>query len=186
MAFVAPLLAAAAVGGGAAAAGASAATALTIGTTVLGGLGAMQSANYQAAVARNNYQTSLQNAQAASTASQTEAMRSDLQYAELYGQQEAIQGASGLDVLGVSQLATRQTTGRTAASARRDIYSQGQAKTTGFKGDAQQAQIERNAARASSQMALAGTVLGVGTAVSKDTKLSKSLLGAARSIRRRF
>lgn len=182
MAFAAPLVGA--LGG----IGGTISTGLAVAGTVASGLAAHSQANYQAQIAKNNYTMQLQNAQAESERAQEAQRRSDLEYAQLYGQQEAIQGASGLDVLGSSQLRTRRLTERTGRQAATDIRRQGEANVIGFYGQAEQARLEANAARSSAKNALIGMGLGIAGDIfnnkALNKKLDKSLVGKASSTRK--
>lgn len=184
MAFAAPLFLGAAAAGGTAALGASAATALSIGGTVLAGVGQMQSASLQSQIARNNQRAAMANAEAASIAAQQKQVRSDYEYAALLGQQEAAQGASGLDILGATQLRTRALTGRTRSVAAQDIRRAGEVEAGGFLGDAQNYGIGARNASLQGLISAGEMVAGVGRSVYNDPKLKKSLAGTARSVKR--
>lgn len=185
MAFL-PLLGAAAAGAGAAAAGASVLTAVSVAGTVLGGISQIQQARVQAQIARNNYQRAIRNAVSESTAAQEKQKRSDIEYAAEMGQQFAAQGASGLDILGASQLRTRETTRRTGRQAAIDIRRQGEAGVQSYLSDAENFHLAGKDAAAQATLALGEMTLGLGRAVGKDPKLSKSLIGSARSVRRKL
>lgn len=145
MAFIAPL-AAAAIPLLASGTGAAVMTAATAG---IGALSSIQVGNYQAAVGRNNARIAEENAARIAEASQGEALRSDQDYRALLGEQLAAQGASGLDVLGRSQVAARELTMRTGRRAAVDITDEGRAgarrslqEAANFRGEARQAKLQ--------------------------------------------
>lgn len=121
MGFLAPVLGAFGVGG--AAGGVGIGTALQVGGSLLGIASAVGAANYQAQVAKNNAQIAEQNAQLSSTQAQEQQQQNDQQVAALVGEQEAIQGASGLT--GASQLRTRRSTQRLGRIDSFNIRAQG-------------------------------------------------------------
>lgn len=108
---------------------------LAVAGAALEGFGKFKAAAYQAAVARNNFTAAKQNAVAASTKAQVEQMRSDREYLGLQGEQEAAAAASGLDILGHTQLAIRNSTLRQQAEASGDIRQGGEAQIKKFRSD---------------------------------------------------
>ncbi len=180
MAFLAPLGIAALAGGGAAAAGGSLATALAVGSSLFGGVSAFQSGQYQAAVAKNNSQIATRNAALESEASQIEAMRSDQDYAAALGETLAAQGASGFDILGRSQLASRAVTERAGRSAAGDIRDVGTARARSSLQDAANFRGEGRAAKAQGTTALIGSLFEAGSSFSKGTGLTSSLATSRR------
>lgn len=108
-------------------------------------VGAFTQANYQARVAKNNARIAAENAARTSDAMQEEQKRSDMEYAQLIGEQTAAQSASGLDILGRTQQLTRLSSEGVRRAAGLDIYDEGTAKARNFlqesanlKGDAKQ------------------------------------------------
>jgi len=182
MAF-APLLLAGAVGGGSAALGASAATAIGLASTAFSGFTAYQNAQYQAAVARNNQIQAVRNAGAESDAAQQEQLRSDLEYAQLRGEQLSTQAVSGLDLLSRSQIQTRQLTERTRERAATDIRTEGATRAQGRLTEAANFGAQRQAAKMEGYDAIGGTLLSMGRTTLGDTKLKKSLVSGAKSVR---
>lgn len=178
MAFAGPIVAA--LGG----IGGTITTGVALAGTVASGLAAHSQANYQAQIAKNNYTMQLQNAQAESQRTQEAQRRSDLEYAQLYGQQEALQASSGLDTLGSTQLRTRALTRRTGRTAATDIRREGENRIQNFYGEAEQARIEVNAARSSAKNALIGMGLGLAGDVLSNKGIQKSLVSKARSTRK--
>ena len=124
-------------------------TLLTAGTAVIEAVSAVQSGNYQAAVARNNARIAEENAARMSEAAQREALRSDQDYRALLGEQLAAQGASGLDILGRSAQSARMLTRRTGRQAAMDIINEGEAgarrslqEAANFRGEGRQARLQ--------------------------------------------
>lgn len=152
MAFVAPLIPI--VGSFLASTGGASAALTAVGAGV-SGLSAIESGNYQAAVAKNNAAIATDNAARASEASQRTSMRSDQDYRALLGEQLAAQGASGFDILGRTQTAARQLTERTGRQAAMDITQQGDTASR------QSLQEAANFRAAGSQAKLQGYVSGV-------------------------
>lgn len=121
------------------------------------GVSAFGQANYQRQVARNNEVIAKQNANRASDAAQIEQMRSDREYASTLGQQLAAQSASGLDVLGVSQLGVRKQTARVGLEAAQDIRRKGESTTAGYFNQAAGYAGDANAAKSSGISSLIGS-----------------------------
>lgn len=145
MAFIPPLVAAAVP----LLASSTGAAVLTGATAGLGALTSVQQGLYQAAVGRNNARIAEENAARISEAAQREGMRSDQDYRALLGEQLAAQGASGLDILGRSQVAARRLTERTGRLAARDIYDEGAAgarrslqEAANFRAEGRQARLQ--------------------------------------------
>jgi hypothetical protein len=135
---------------------------LMIAGTAFTAVSGYQQAQYQAQVAKNNQQLANRNAALASEAAQKEQMRSDQEYAGMLGEQEAIQGASGLDVLGRSQLAVRNQTRRVRGLAAQDIRAQGDQQVAGHFQDAANFAAEASAAKISGITSLVGGALDIG------------------------
>jgi uncharacterized protein involved in copper resistance len=185
MAFVAPLAIPLLAGGGAAAAGGSLATAMTIGSTVLEGISGFGQKQYQASIAKNNARIAAENADRASNATQIEQMRSDIEYASQEATAKATQSASGLDVLGASQVATRLNIERVRGQEALDIRQQGLIKVQNFQQEEANFLGEAKAAETQAWMGLAASAFTVGGAISKDKGLSKgfnSMIGGAKSV----
>lgn len=167
MAFVVPLIAAAAAGAGTAAAGGSLITALGVASAALSGVSALQQGQYQAAVAKNNAKVAEQNAVSASEASQQEQVRSDREYAALLGEQLAAQGASGLDLLGRSQLQTRNVTRIVGREAAGDIRQRGTNAARSALQEAANFRAEGKQARTQGYIGAAGAALQAGSLVAR-------------------
>lgn len=124
-------------------------TLLTAGAAGVSAITSIQNGNYQAAVARNNARLAEENAARESEAAQREAQRSDQDYRALLGEQLAAQGASGLDILGRSQVAARTLTERTGRRAAMDITTEGEAaarrslqESANFRAEGRQARLQ--------------------------------------------
>jgi hypothetical protein len=178
MGFLAPILPAflggtgAAAGAGAAAGGIGLGTALQVGGSLLGIASAVGASSYQATVARNNAAIAERNAQLASTQAQEQQQQNDQQVAALIGEQEAIQGASGLT--GASQLRTRRSTARLGRIDSANIRAQG---TQNIQNARQQAENFRSEASAARSQGLASIFSG-------GLDIASSLVGGASSTRR--
>lgn len=168
MAFIPPLLAAA----GSALSSATAAgigTALSVGSAVVGTIGAVGAANYQAQVAKNNAVIATKNAAAASDQAQTQQVQNDEQTAALVGQQEALQGGSGLS--GASQLRTKLTANKLGAQDSLNIRTAGDSNIQQYAQQAENFRADASADKADAAGSLIGGILGVGS----------SLVGGAKS-----
>lgn len=149
--------------------------ALAVGGSLLQGLSAVQQASYQSAVAKNNAKIAKQNADRAGYASQIEQMRSDREYAAMEGQQLAAQSASGLDVLGRSQVMSRANLQRVRGEQAFDIRQQGLYDVRNFQ--QQQANFlgEARAANTAKWMAIASTAFDVGGTIAKSPQGKKAI-----------
>jgi len=172
MAFLAPL--AGVFGGGAAAGGGiGLGSIISAGAGLVSTIGAIGSANYQAQVAKNNAKIAEENARNASQASQQEQLANDQQTLALIGEQEAIQGASGLSVTGGSQLRTRRSAQRLGRQDSINIRTEGQSEVRNLL---QQAENFRGEARAQKSAAFGSAIGGI-------FDIGSSLVGGARSVR---
>lgn len=168
MSFLAPL--AGALGG-------SFGTALQVGGGIVSTLGSIGQMNYQAQVAKNNAQIAAQNAQKASDQAQQEQLASDQETAALLGQQEAIQGGSGLAIGQGSQLRTRRTAQRLGRQDAQRIREQGNVNIQNFLQQAENFRGEASAARSNMFGA------AIGGALNTVSSIKPSLVGGARSVR---
>jgi cell division protein FtsB len=160
--------------------------ALQIGGAIFSGVSAMGQANYKAKVAERNAQIAERNAHLAAQQAQVDSLRQDREMASLEGSQLATQGASGLDVLGASQLATRATTRRARNEGALDIRRQGEAQSAtafnqqaGYLGDA-------GAARSAGKSAMIGSIFEAAGAAVDGGMFGDSLIGKAKSRRNKF
>jgi hypothetical protein len=188
MAFALPLLpviGALGAGGGAAALGGTLATSLAVGGTALSGLSAFQQSQYQASVAKNNARIAEQNAGRASDAAQIDQLRSDREFASQEATALAAQSASGLDVLGRSQILSRANVARVRGEQAVDIRKQGLIDVGNFYQEQANFLGEERAAKTKAWTDLAATAFGVGGSIAKDPTLSKkanTLIGGAKSV----
>lgn len=144
--------------------------------TIFSGVSAFQQGKYQSQVAKNNAKIAQQNAARAADATQQEALRSDREYLAQESQQFAAQSASGLDVLGRSQLMTRANTQRVRGQAASDIRLQGDADVRRLLQDAANFKGEASAAKLEGTTKLIGSVFEAGTSLignSRSTKKAK-------------
>jgi hypothetical protein len=159
---------------------AAAAPFLAIAGTVLQGFSQFQQNQYQSAVAKNNAKIAEQNADRASYASQIEQMRSDREYQAQEASLLASQAASGLDVLGRSQVMSRANVGRVRGEAAVDIRQQGLFEVRNFQQEQANFLGEARAAKTNAWMGLASTAFEVGGMAAKIPsvkKAAKSLIG---------
>jgi len=144
--------------------------------TLFTGFTAVQQGNYQAAVAKNNAAVAESNAASESEASQRQAMRSDQEYAAALGEQLAAQGASGFDVLGRTQMATRGRTAETGRETALDIRTQGTNTARRFMQDAANFRSEADAAKKQGWTTAIGAGLDYAQQGSKSESVSDSLV----------
>lgn len=168
MAFAAPLLPFLAVAG-----------------TAIEGIGAFQQGMYQSAVAKNNAKIAHANAVRESYASQVEQMRSDREYSAEEGALVASQAASGLDVLGRSQLASRTNLARVRGEQALDIRQHGEYAVRNLQQEQANFLGEARAAKTQAWMGAAATAFNVGSQLSGIKKTPKpavpgSLIGGTR------
>jgi multidrug efflux pump subunit AcrA (membrane-fusion protein) len=158
-------------------------TVLSAGGAVLSGINSIQQGNYQNAVAQQNARAADSYAAAEAEAAQREAMRSDREYAILRGEQLAAQGASGLDLLGRTQLQTRKTTDATARDARTDIRQRGTYESRKLQQEASNFRAEGSAAKRQGLVSGIGSFLRAGSEVADHFSIPRSL-ASSRSRRR--
>jgi hypothetical protein len=150
------------------------------------GVSAMGQANYQAKVAERNAKIAENNANLTAQQAQVDALRQDREFAVLEGQQLAAQSASGLDVLGASQLATRATTRRARAEGATDIRRKGEADTASYFNQAAGYKGEAGAARSAGISSMIGGVFKAASAAVDNGVFGDSLVGKAKSKRNKF
>ena len=153
---------------------------LAVAGTAIQGLSAFQQANYQAQVAKNNAKIAGQNADRVSYASQIEQMRSDRQYMAEESTLTASQAASGLDILGASQVSSRLNVERVRSEQATDIRQQGLFDVRNYQ--QQQANFlgEARADKTAAWMGLAATAFDIGGTIAKSPQGQKfvhSLIG---------
>lgn len=157
--------------------------ALAIGGSLFSGVSALGQANYQSQVARRNAVIAGQNANLSAQQQQVQSQRQDREMAALEGQQMAAQSASGLDVLGASQLATRATTRRARNEGALDIARQGEARTASYFNQQAGYLGEANAYKSKGISEMIGSVFDA-AAGGINNGVGKSLIGKPKS--RRF
>jgi hypothetical protein len=157
---------------------------LAIAGTAIQGFSAFQQARYQSEVAKNNARIAKENADRASYASQIEQMRSDREYRAEEGALLASQAASGLDVLGRSQMASRHNLERVRGEQALDIRTQGLFDVRNLQQEQANYLGESRALKTQAWMGLAATAFDIGGQIAKNPSLKKkatSLVGGAKS-----
>jgi hypothetical protein len=151
-----------------------------VASTALAGFSQFQQAQYQSAVAKNNAKIAKDNADRAAYASQIEQMRSDREYDAQQGSLLASQAASGLDVLGRSQLMSRDNLSRVRGEQALDIREQGLLEARNFHQEQANFLGEARAQKTAAWMGLASTAFDIGGTILKSPqgkKFTKSLIG---------
>lgn len=141
--------------------------------TLFSGVAAMDKANYQAQVARNNAKIAERNAGLASQEAQTRAMRSDREYAAMRGQALATQGASGLAVASGSNQGVLGLIDRNRAEASTDLRTQGSYASENYNNQAAAFRGEANSAKSAGITSLIGAgfdAIGQGVSAFGGTK----------------
>lgn len=164
---------------------------LAVASAGLETFGNVSNAKYQAQVARNNYNVAMQNAAAESTSAQIEQMRSDREYAEFAGEQQAAQAASGLDMLGRTQVLQRRSTINARGEAAQDIRLAGHQRigerideAKGFRKEVKQRNKQAMIALASGVIKMGSEAQGMFDGQPGPQK--SSLASSSRSSRRKF
>lgn len=157
-------------------------TILGAGSAAVAGISSLQNGNYQAAVARNNAMIAERNAASASEASQKEAARSDKEYAALLGEETAAQGASGLDLLGRTQVMTREAQARVGADQAVDIRDRGLNESRKFLQDAADFRAAGKQAKTQGIIGAVGAGLQAGQAIADHFGSTKSLVTRGRKM----
>lgn len=159
-------------------------TFLTAGSAALTGISAYGQSKYQANVAKNNAKIAEENAARAADATQKEQLRSDREFRVQLGEQLAIQSASGLDILGLSQMKTRANLRRVRGEAASDIRQKGATDVANLFQEAANYKSEASAAKQQGLNTLIGTAFNIGTIVAKNPTVAKSLAGGAKSTKK--
>lgn len=149
--------------------------ALAVASTAISGWSQFQQSQYQAAVAKNNAQIAGENANRASYAAQIEQMRSDREYAAHEGAVLATQAASGLDILGGSQLSARLNLQRVRGEQAIDIRRQGEFNVRNFQQEQANFLGEARAAKTAAWMGLAATAFDIGGTILKSPQGKKAV-----------
>lgn len=144
------------------------APALMIAGTVFSGVSALGQGLYQSQVAKNNAVIAERNANLASQAAQTQALRSDREYAAQRGMVLAQGSASG--TLGASRDAVLGLVDRNRAEASMDIRTRGGYESEGFNNQAAGFKGQANAAKSAGISSLIGSVFDAGSMALGGTK----------------
>lgn len=148
---------------------------LSVASTALAGFSQFQQAQYQSAVAKNNAKIADQNAERAGYAAQIEQMRSDREYQAQEGAQLAAQAASGFDVLGRSQMASRANLARVRGEQALDIREQGLFDVRNFQQESANFMGEARAQKTAAWMGLASTAFDIGGTIAKSPQGKKAV-----------
>lgn len=143
----------------------TAAAALAAGAALVKGASDFTAGQYQSKVADMNAKVAAENARRALARSDVEAVENDRQTADLLGEQEALQGASGLSLTGKSFAANRV---RTKVLGRRDtlnIKQEGAIENFNYRVQRQNFRAESKSANITSYLDLAGSVLSAGSSI---------------------
>lgn len=159
-------------------------TLLSAGAGILQGVSAIRQGYYQAAVAKNNAVVAERNAALESERSQREGMRSDREYAALLGEQLATQGASGFDILGRSQMATRDVTRRVRGEAATDIRAEGVGAARRLLQDAANFRAEGRSAKTQGWITGISSFMQAGSEIASSAGWTTSLASSRRGGRR--
>jgi multidrug resistance efflux pump len=157
--------------------------ALTVASTAISGYSQFQQSMYQSAVAKNNAKIAEKNADRASYAAQINQMRSDREYAQQESAQLAAGSASGLDVLGRSQVLARSTLAAVRGEEAKDIRDKGLFDVRNFQQEQANYLGEARAAKTQAWMGLVSTAFDIGGAVASSPqgkKLAHSLIGGTK------
>jgi hypothetical protein len=157
-------------------------TIMTVGSAAVTGATSLAGGNYQAAVARNNALIAEHNSAAASEASQMEAARSDKEYAALLGEETSAQAASGFDILGRTQVATREAQARVGDMQAVDIRNRGTNEARKFLQDAADYRAAGKQARMQGILGAVGAGLQAGQTIADHFGGTKSLVTRGRKM----
>jgi hypothetical protein len=141
--------------------------------SLYGGMAAQQQANYQAEVAKNNSKIAEMNAARATVRGGIDAQMKDAEYAQLLGQQEVQQAASGVAVSGRSQIRARNATRMYAAGDRNTITENAATENYNYRVDATNMKAEAKAAKASGKAAMIGGILGAVGSIAGDRRAAR-------------
>jgi hypothetical protein len=150
---------------------------------ILSGIGGLMQGNYGAAVAQNNAALSRQNAASAVEAGQYNASQALAHGSTVQAQQEASQGANGLDVGVGSAVATRQATGRISAMDAAMIQYNAARTAYGFQTQANtedtQAKLDKMAGR---NALLTGISKAGGAAIAGEAAFPSSYVNKGKTV----
>lgn len=148
--------------------------------SIYSGVSAYQQAQYQAEVAKNNAKIAEMNANRATVRGGIEAQMKDAEFAQLLGEQEVAQAASGVTISGRSALRARNATRMYAAGDRATIRENANTENYNYRVEATNMRAEAKAAKASGKAALIGGFLGAAGEIA-GAPWRKSLVGDAKS-----
>lgn len=148
---------------------------LQAGGAVISGISAMQAANYQAEVAKNNAVIAEENAHRSMEQAQLQQVQSDNEIAQFLGQQEAAQSASGLSVEGRSQVLTRRRTRQIGRTDALNIIEGGRTQARGFQQESANFRGEAAAQKAAGRSALFSGILGAGASLVGGASPTRSI-----------
>ena len=140
-------------------------TALSVGSAVVGTIGAVQQSNYQSQVATNNAAIAEDNAQRSIFESQVDAQEQDFGASAELGQLLAQQSGSGLSLGSGSFAARRAGQEQLAAKDRGFIRNQGEVQATRFRQQGADFTAESAMAKAAGRNALISGAFDIGTSM---------------------
>lgn len=150
-------------------------TAFAVGSKIVGGLADFNASRYRAAVADRNAKFAEANAVSATQRSQVEQMEQDQVASVLMGEQQAVQGASGLSIGSRSFALTRKGTGDLARRDALRIRQQGDLEARNYRQEGADYSAGAKLERQGAIMGLIGTGFDVGaTLVSGASKTGKT------------
>lgn len=152
-------------------------TAISVGSSIFGGIAQNNASKYQAAIAENNATIARDNAYKASQTAQEQQIQSDNEISALIGQQEAQQSASGLSTTGRSQVLTRRAAARIGRSDAQNIINAGRAESGNFLQQEADFRGEARQARSTGRNALIGGLLSAGSSLVGGAQPTRSSLG---------
>lgn len=147
---------------------------VSVGSAVIGTIGQMQAASYQASVAARNQEIAEENARRASNDAQLEQIDASQDAAREIGALIAEQSASGISLSSGSSLLRRRDLQEYAQRDSQRIREQGNVNIRNFKQQAADFASEREVAKASRSNAFTGGLLNIGS----------SYIGGATAVRK--
>lgn len=142
--------------------------------TIFSGISAMQQANYQAKVAAMNQQIANDNAKRAIEVGQINQQGQDTQTAAMLGEQEAVQGASGLSLTGKSQILTRKAARELGRLDALNVRQAAEIESYNYKTQAMNFGAQAAAAKMQGQGALLSSFFGAGSSLMSSLGKVKS------------
>lgn len=148
-------------------------TAVTIAGTLMSGIGAFQSSQYQAAVLERQAEIDKRNADMAIERGQVRAQEADIDAMFAMGAEKARQGASGFSTNSPSFVQRRRRNRATADLNRRRLVEDSQIESMNFRDSAATNRIEAQGARSAGRNALFGTAFQIGTDLISGAQLTR-------------